>query len=174
MWNWAGCLGLAWHVQGADAHAMHNPGTPRVGTPRGCAWHVAAYQHDGLYKQASAAHCDIIIIIKLHLTVIHLRVLCCAFRTAWDGAVAKPLEAASEASRGAAGGTSSGMMLAEWGRRQLLQLLTRIMIRSCKADLALLPPCYKKVGWLRHAAACHAYGGAHVSTSCACCNTDLS
>lgn len=107
-------------------------------------------------------------------TVIHLRVLCCACRTAWDGAVAKPLEAASEASRGAAGGTSSGVMLAEWGRRQLLQLLTRIMIRSCKADLALLPPCYKKVSWLRHAAACHAYGDAHVFGGCACCNTNLS
>lgn len=95
-------------------------------------------------------------------TVIHLRVLCCACRTAWDGAVAKPLEAASEASRAAAGGTSSGVMLAEWGRRQLLQLLTRIMIRSCKADLALLPPCYKKVRWLRHAAACVRHMGTHM------------
>jgi hypothetical protein len=24
-----------------------------------------------------------------------------------------------------------------------------VVIRSCKADLALLPPCYKKVGWGR-------------------------
>lgn len=77
------------------------------------------------------------------------------YRAAWDGAVAKPLEAASEASRGAAGGTSSGVMLAEWGRQQLLQLLTRIMIRSCKADLALLPPCYKKVGRHVHTAQLH-------------------
>jgi hypothetical protein len=38
------------------------------------------------------------------------------------------------------------VMLAEWGRGQLQRLLSRIMIRSCKADLALLPPCYKKVG----------------------------
>jgi hypothetical protein len=91
-------------------------------------------------------------------------------RAAWDGAVAKPLEAAAAAfatataatatqegvvaAAGGAGGAASarglgaagGLLVAEWGRRQLLVLLGRVMIRSCKADLALLPPCYKKVG----------------------------
>jgi hypothetical protein len=82
-------------------------------------------------------------------------------RAAWDGAVAKPLEAASAAEAaaeapqppaaagscgGCSGSTSGRVMLAEWGRGQLQRLLSRIMIRSCKADLALLPPCYKKVG----------------------------
>lgn len=76
--------------------------------------------------------------------------------------MAKPLEAAADtikaaaavAANGAAPGSSSsaaanvttGVMVAEWGRRQLMVLLSRVMIRSCKADLALLPPCYKKVG----------------------------
>jgi hypothetical protein len=89
-------------------------------------------------------------------------------RAAWDGAVAKPLEAATTAfaaaaaattpstpgalaAAGAAAGSNRGLcaaaalLVAEWGRRQLLSLLSRVMIRSCKADLALLPPCYKKV-----------------------------
>jgi hypothetical protein len=30
-------------------------------------------------------------------------------------------------------------VVAEWGRQKLLVLLGRVMIRSCKADLALLP-----------------------------------
>jgi hypothetical protein len=68
--------------------------------------------------------------------------------------VAKPLEAAGDAGRtaaaaaagGAASVVTSGVMDAEWGRHQLMGLLSRVMIRSCKADLALLPPCYKKVG----------------------------
>jgi hypothetical protein len=86
-------------------------------------------------------------------------------RAAWDGAVAKPLEAAATAfatataaaatpaaaaapggatnSRGL--GAAGALLVAEWGRQQLLRLLGRVMIRSCKADLALLPPCYKKV-----------------------------
>lgn len=64
-------------------------------------------------------------------------------RNAWDGAVARPLEAAAEAA--SSDGTTGGVVLAEWGRQQLLQLLNRVMIRSCKSDLALLPPCYKKV-----------------------------
>lgn len=69
-------------------------------------------------------------------------------RAAWDGAVAKPLEAAASTAAGSNKGLGSGasLMVAEWGRQQLLKLLGRVMIRSCKADLALLPPCYKQVG----------------------------
>lgn len=85
-------------------------------------------------------------------------------RAAWDAAVVKPLEAAAEATAAASGpdasdaataaagrgyGTPAGIVLAEWGRAQLLGLMSRIMIRSCKSDLALLPPCYKKVRVLR-------------------------
>lgn len=70
-------------------------------------------------------------------------------KSAWDGAVAKPLEAAAAGSAGSSGrglGPGASILVAEWGRRQLLKLLGCVMIRSCKSDLALLPPCYRKVG----------------------------
>jgi hypothetical protein len=54
--------------------------------------------------------------------------------------------AATAGSAGFKGLGAAGVLLvAEWGRQQLLRLLGHVMIRSCKADLALLPPCYKKV-----------------------------
>ncbi len=32
-----------------------------------------------------------------------------------------------------------------WGRRQLMALLRRVMIRASKADLVTLPPCHRQV-----------------------------
>jgi hypothetical protein len=56
--------------------------------------------------------------------------------------------AVTPADKGFADFTTSALLVADWGRKQLLALLGCVMIRSCKADLALLPPCYKKVGTL--------------------------
>eukprot|EP00879_Flechtneria_rotunda_P005819 GHRR01006123.1.p1 GENE.GHRR01006123.1~~GHRR01006123.1.p1 ORF type:complete len:1000 (+),score=452.54 GHRR01006123.1:320-3001(+) len=78
-------------------------------------------------------------------------------RSTWEACVSKPLEAGAAAvatavQNASADGCSrahsdlgAAGAVADWGRQQLMTLLARVMIRSCKADLALLPPCYKKV-----------------------------
>ncbi|KAI8470158.1 MAG: SNF2 family N-terminal domain-containing protein [Monoraphidium minutum] len=61
-------------------------------------------------------------------------------RDAWLSGVQRPLEGRSP-----------------WGRRQLVALLRRVMIRASKADLVTLPPCHRRVTLLR-------FGPAHAAS----------